>query len=153
MTEPIRQVWQDGKREQKVADYLSKEYNWEFYPTPRYYFVDYLVNKNKPNGYANYIGGLEVKWMNRPADSEVKFPFQKLQRMWMTEPLDDNPDAYNRIVVRYTDALLIIPANKLRSFEPVFGLTRADTMEYDFNIHFNATFHFPQYLKEIVIAE
>ena len=99
MTEPIRQVWQDGKREQKVADYLAREYNWEFYPTPRYYFVDYLVNKNKPNGYANYIGGLEIKWMNRPADSEVKFPFQKLQRMWMTEPLDDNPDAFNPIRV------------------------------------------------------
>ena len=151
--EPIRQVWQDGKREQLVADYLAKEYNWAFYPTPRYYFVDYLVNKLKPNGYANYIGGVEIKWMKSHAGSEVKFPYQKLQRMWLTEPLDDNPEAYNRIVIRYTDALLVIPARLLRSIPPVYGLSRADTQEHDFNIHFIATEDFPDYLEPIVIAE
>ena len=151
--EPIRQVWQDGKREQLVADYLAKEYNWAFYPTPRYYFVDYLVNKLKPNGYAKYIGGVEIKWMKSHAGSEVKFPYQKLQRMWLTEPLDDNPEAYNRIVIRYTDALLVIPARLLRSIPPVYGLTRADTQEHDFNIHFIATEDFPDYLEPIVIAE
>jgi hypothetical protein len=151
--EPIRQVWQDGKREQLVADYLAKEYNWAFYPTPRYYFVDYLVNKLKPNGYANYIGGVEIKWMKSHAGSEVKFPYQKLQRMWLTEPLDDNPEAYNRIVIIYTDALLVIPARLLRSIPPVYGLTRADTQEHDFNIHFIATEDFPDYLEPIVIAE
>ena len=151
--EPIRQVWQDGKREQLVADYLAKEYNWAFYPTPRYYFVDYLVNKLKPNGYANYIGGVEIKWMKSHAGSEVKFPYQKLQRMWLTEPLDDNPEAYNRIVIRYTDALLVIPARLLRKIPPVYGLTRADTQEYDFNIHFIATEDFLEYLEPIVISE
>jgi len=79
-TEPIRQVWQDGKREQLVADYLATANGWEFYKTPRYYFVDYLVNKLKPNGYANYIGGVEVKWMRSHSGTEVKFPYQKLQR-------------------------------------------------------------------------
>ena len=83
-TEPIRQVWQDGKREQLVADYLATANNWEFYKTPRYYFVDYLVNQLKPNGYANYIGGIEIKWMKSHSSSEVKFPYQKLQRMWLT---------------------------------------------------------------------
>jgi len=77
-TEPIRQVWQDGKREQLVADYLADANSWEFYKTPRYYFVDYLVNKLKANGYANYIGGVEVKWMKSHSSTEVKFPYQKL---------------------------------------------------------------------------
>ena len=151
--EPIRQVWQDGKREQLVADYLATANSWEFYKTPRYYFVDYLVNKLKPNGYANYIGGVEVKWMKSHSGTEVKFPYQKLQRMWLTEPLDDNPEAYNRIVIRYTDALLVIPARLLRNTPPVYGLTRADTQEYDFNIHFIATEDFADYLEPIVINE
>lgn len=151
--EPIRQVWSDGKREQLVADHLAKELNWEFYKTPRYYFVDYLVNKLKPNGYANYIGGVEIKWMNSPSSSQVKFPFQKLQKMWMTEPVDDNPDSFNRICIRYTDGLLLMPSYVLKPFEPIFGLTRADTQEHDFNVHFVATIDFPQYLKPTVISE
>jgi len=152
-TEPIRQVWQDGKREQLVADYLATAYNWEFYKTPRYYFVDYLVNQLKPNGYANYIGGIEIKWMKSHSGTEVKFPYQKLQRMWLTEPLDDSPDAYNRIVIRYTDALLVIPAKILRSIPPIYGLTRADTQEHDFNVHFVASKYFAHYLEPVVINE
>lgn len=153
MVEPIRQVFVDSTREKIVANYLSKKYNWEFYPTPKYYFIDFLVNQNQPNGYANYIGGLEVKWMRSPANSEVKFPFQKLQQIWLTEPVNDRPDSYNRIAIRYTDSLLLMPAKVLKRFDPIFGLTRADTNEHDFNIHFNATQDFPEYLLPIVINE
>lgn len=153
MVEPIRQVTGDGNREQLVANFLSKEYSWDFYPTPKYYFIDFLVNINHGNGYANYIGGLEVKWMNRSVNSEVKFPYQKLQQIWMTEPTNDREDAFNRIVIRYTDGLLLMPAKALRCFDPIFGLTRADTNEYDFNIHFNAAVDFPQYVLPVAINE
>ncbi len=79
--------------------------------------------------------------MKSHSSTEVKFPYQKLQRMWLTEPLDDNPDAYNRIVIRYTDALLVIPARLLRNIPPTYGLTRADTQEHDFNVHFMRGVH------------
>ena len=153
MAEPIRQVGGDGTREQLVASKLSEMFNWDFFPTPRYYFIDFLVNINHANGYANYIGGLEVKWLNRPTNSEVKFPYQKLQQIWLTEPATDRPDAYNRIVIRYTDGLLVMPAYALRCLDPIYGLTRADTNEHDFNVHFNATKDFPQYLLPVVINE
>ena len=153
MVEPIRQVKGDGNREQIIASFLSKEYSWDFYPTPKYYFIDFLVNINHGNGYANYIGGLEVKWMNRSTNSEVKFPYQKLQQIWMTEPTNDRDDAFNRIVIRSTDGLLLMPAKALRCFDPNFGLTRADTNEHDFNIHFNAAIDFPQYVLPVVINE
>jgi hypothetical protein len=153
MVEPIRQVSGDGTREQKVAHYLSETYSWDLYSTPKYYFIDFLVNKNHGNGYANYIGGLEVKWMKRPVNSEVKFPYQKLQQIWLTEPTTDRPDAFNRICIRYTDALLLIPAHVLRCLDPIFGLTRSDTNEHDFNVHFNAAVDFPDYILPVVIDE
>lgn len=153
MTEPIRHRFIDSTRERLVAEVLSNKFNWEFYPTPRYYFMDYLVNQNQANGYANFIGGLEIKWMRGPADSEVKFPYQKLQQMWLSEPANDRPDSYNRIVIRYTNGLLLAPAKVFKRFDPIFGLTRADTNEHDFNIHFNAKQDLPEYLLPIVINE
>ncbi len=57
----------------------------------------------KDGGYANFIGGLEVKWLNKSINDEVKFPLQKLQKMWLTEPVDDEPQAFNRICIRYND--------------------------------------------------
>lgn len=151
MTEPIRHRPEDTSRERRIADYLEFALNWDCVATPRFYFVDYLVNQNHSNGYANFIGSLEVKWRNAPADSVMKFPFQKLQQILLTEPLGDNPLAYNRICIRYTDSLLLIPAKALRGYQPIYGLTRADTQEYDFNIHFNASKEFANYLKPIVI--
>ena len=79
MTEPIRQVYGDGRKEKLVADWLATNFRWELYPTPKFYFMDFLVNQVKDGGYANYIGGLEIKWVNRSINDEVKFPFQKLQ--------------------------------------------------------------------------
>ena len=151
MFEPIRQMYGDGKREQVVADYLTEMFRWDLYKTPKYYFVDFLVNQNKDNGYASYIGGLEVKWLNRSCNDEVKFPFQKLQRMWLTEPISDDPKAFNRICIRYTDGLLLVPASAFRAATPVWGLTRADTNEFDFNINFVATTHLPEFLLPVIL--
>ena len=153
MTEPIRQAYGDGKREQAVVAELKKHYSWDFYKTPPFYFMDYLVNKTTPKGYANYIGGLEIKWLNMPSTGETKFPYQKLQRMLLTEPLDDNPEAFNRICIRYTNAFLLIPAFLLRPITPKFMQTRADTNEWDHNILFTASTDFPQFLTPISIKE
>jgi len=152
MTEPIRQVYGDGKREQAVVDELKKHYPWDFYKTPPFYFIDYLVNKTTPKGYANYIGGLEIKWLNMSCAGQTKFPYQKLQRMLLTEPLDDNPEAFNRICIRYTDAYLLIPAYLLRSIKPQYIQTRKDTNEWDHNLVFSAT-DYPQFLTPTVITE
>lgn len=153
MTEPIRQMYGDGKKEALVGNWLEQNFNWKCYPTPKYYFVDFLVNQLKDNGYANFIGGLEIKWFNRSVNAEVKFPFQKLQKMWLTEPIDDNPQAFNRICIRYTDAILLAPASAFRAAKPNWGLTRADTNEHDFNVHFIASVHLPEYIINEVIND
>jgi hypothetical protein len=153
MTEPIRQAYGDGKREAVVARWVESNFNWQCYATPKYYFVDFLVNQKKDNGYANFIGSLEVKWLNRPMNAEVKFPFQKLQKMWLTEPIDDDPQAFNRILIRYTDGILLAPAGAFRAAKPVWGLTRADTNEFDFNINFIASVHLPEYIIHEVIND
>lgn len=153
MTEPIRQVYGDNKREQHVTTELKKHYPWEFYKTPPFYFADFMVNKTTPKGYANYIRLLEIKWLNIPATAPTKFPYQKLQRLQLTEPLEDNPDAYNRICIRYTDSYLLIPARMLRAYKPVYMQTRADTNEHDHNIVFTAATDFKQFLKPVTIKD
>ncbi len=151
MTEPIRHVYGDTKREKLVADWLATNFKWELYPTPRFYFMDFLVNQVKEGGYANYIGGLEIKWVNRSINDELKFPFQKLQKMWLTEPIDDDPQSFNRICIRYNDGLLLAPASAFRHGRPLYGLTRADTNEYDFNVCFTAAVDLPRYVINTVI--
>jgi hypothetical protein len=153
MTEPIRHVYGDTKREKLVADWLATNFKWELYPTPKFYFMDFLVNQVKEGGYANYIGGLEVKWVNRSINDELKFPFQKLQKMWLTEPVDDDPKAFNRICIRYTDGILLAPASAFRLGRPIYGLTRADTNEYDYNVLFTAAIDLPRYVINQVINE
>lgn len=153
MSEPIRQVYGDGKREKLVADWLAESFRWELYRTPRFYFMDFLVNQVKNGGYANYIGGLEVKWVNRSVNDEVKFPLQKLQKMWLTEPTDEDPAAFNRICIRYNDGILLAPASAFRHGRPIYGLTRADTNEYDFNVRVVAAIDLPRYLINTVINE
>ena len=151
MTEPIRQVYGDYRKEKLVADWLAANFRWELYPTPKFYFMDFLVNQVKDGGYANYIGGLEIKWVNRSINDELKFPFQKLQKMWLTEPIDDDRQAFNRICIRYNDGLLLAPASEFRHGKPVYGLTRADTNEYDFNVCFTAAIDLPRYVINTVI--
>lgn len=156
MREPIRQVISDGDKEQRVANKLCKLLGWDAYKTPPYFPVDYLVNSlqdpNKPKGYANFIGSLEIKWINGKSDMVVKFPYQKLQKMWLLEPLiTDSPNAYNRICIRYVDGLLLIPASKLRTLEPVYELTRADTGEHDFNVHIKASDYPDNFMKVVVL--
>ena len=153
MTEPIRQLYGDSKKEALVANWLSTNFRWELYPTPRFYFMDFLVNQVKDGGYANYIGGLEVKWLNRSVNDEVKFPFQKLQKMWLTEPVDDDPQAFNRVCIRYTDAVLLAPASAFRLGRPIWGLTRADTNEYDYNVQFTASIDLTRYVINQVISD
>ena len=151
MTEPIRQVYGDGKKEKLVADWLAGNFRWDLYPTPKFYFMDFLVNQVKDGGYANYIGGLEIKWVNRSINDQLKFPFQKLQKMWLTEPIDDDPQAFNRVCIRYNDGLLLAPASEFRHGKPVYGLTRADTNEYDFNVCFTAAVDLPRFVINTVI--
>jgi hypothetical protein len=115
--------------------------------------MDFLVNQIKEGGYANYIGGLEVKWLNKSINDEVKFPLQKLQKMWLTEPVDDEPQAFNRICIRYTDGVLLAPASAFRHGRPVYGLTRADTNEHDFNVVFTAAHDLTRYIINAVIDE
>jgi hypothetical protein len=153
MAEPIRQVYGDGRKEKLVADWLAANFRWELYPTPKFYFMDFLVNQIKEGGYANFIGGLEVKWLNKSINDEVKFPLQKLQKMWLTEPVDDEPQAFNRICIRYNDGVLLAPASAFRHGRPIYGLTRADTNEHDFNVVFTAAHDLTRYIINAVINE
>ena len=155
MTEPIRQVFGDGRREQLVSDKLCSLLGWVSFKTPPYFPVDFMLNalkdKDKPEGYASFAGSLEIKWMNGYSVIVVKFPYQKLMKIWAMEPMiTDNPNAYNRICIRYTDGLLLIPAKKLRTLEPVYELTRADTGEHDFNVHIKASDYPDNFMKVIV---
>lgn len=153
MAEPIRQVARDRNNEDRVALKLLELLGWDSYTTPPYYPVDYLFNilqdKNKPEGYASFGGCLEVKWMSISSDKTVHFPYQKLQKIWLLEP-QHNDTAKNWVCIRYTDGLLLLPAKKLRTLEPVYELTRADTGEHDFNVHINAS-DFPEHFMKIVV--
>jgi len=148
MQEPIRQVWQDDWRSQVVAQGLHEIYpNWFFYPTPPFYFMDYHIQHRRSNGRENYIGDLEVKWLNQPASRPVKFPFQKLQKMLMTSPYNDN--AYHRICFRFNDGLLLIPAVQLGGIIPEWT-TRHDTGEYDLNVIFRVENYSDYWIEKVV---
>lgn len=151
MTTPIWQNSNDSSNERKVADKLAELLGWKFYTTPRFHWCDYHVNQTSKGGYENYIGDIEIKWMGIPSTEEVRFPLEKLQKLWMTEPMYDNPEAYNRVCIRYTDGLLLIPAKRLRMIEPQLSLTRADTGEMDFNVHFTAATDFPKNMMGIIV--
>lgn len=128
--EPIREVKGDVYKEQRLANFLTSRLSWKLMPTPRFYFTDYHINKVYQNGRENYIGDLEIKWLNSPSSYPAIFPFNKLQQMIIAPPYTDSPESYHRICFRFTDGLMIIPAKALAHLQPTLH-TRKDTNETD----------------------
>jgi hypothetical protein len=150
--EPIRQVPNDGRREQIAADFLSR-YNpqWKFYPTPRYYFTDFHMTKLHGNDRENYIGDMEIKWLRIDSSRPAIFPFNKLQNMLIAPPYTDNPEVFHRICFRFTDGTMIVPAQQLAHQIPQFHV-RHDTQERDLVVYVHRN-DYQQYWKDLVIEE
>lgn len=149
--EPIRQVWGDNKREQIVAAKLMEVLPWKLYPTPRFYFTDYHINQVQGNNRENYVGDLEIKWLNIPSSYPAIFPFNKLQQMLIAPPYTDSPDSFHRICFRFNDGMMILPVKELAHMKPELH-TRQDTNETDFVIRVNVS-DFTRYFKTIVVTD
>lgn len=128
--EPIRQVASDVGKEQRLATFLQQKLPWSLFPTPKFYFTDYHINRLYDHGRQNYIGDLEIKWLNIPSSAPAIFPFNKLQQMLIAPPYTDSPESYHRICFRFTDGLMMLPAKALAHLQPTFH-TRKDTNETD----------------------
>ena len=147
--EPIRQVVGDNEREQRLAAYLQQALPWSLFPTPKFYFTDYHINKLYDNGRQNYIGDLEIKWLNIPSTSPAIFPFNKLQQLLIAPPYTDSPESFHRICFRFTDGLMIVPAKALARLQPTVH-TRKDTNETDLVVWVRVD-EFLQWFRPIVI--
>jgi hypothetical protein len=147
--EPIRQVQSDNDKEQRMANYLQQNLPWSLFPTPKFYFTDFHINKLYENGRQNYIGDLEIKWLNIPSTSPAIFPFNKLQQLLIAPPYTDSPESYHRICFRFTDGLMIVPAKALAHLQPTVH-TRKDTNETDLVIWVRVD-EFLQWFRPIVV--
>lgn len=147
--EPIREVVGDNQREQRLAAYLQQALPWSLFPTPKFYFTDYHINKLYENGRQNYIGDLEIKWLTIPSTSPAIFPFNKLQQLLIAPPYTDSPESFHRICFRFTDGLMIIPAKALARLQPTVH-TRRDTNETDLVVWVRVD-EFLQWFRPIVI--
>lgn len=146
--EPIRQTWGDDLRAEIVAQELHlMNPEWYFYPTPPFYFTDYHVQRRRANGRENYIGDLEVKWLNATSEVQTKFPFQKLQKILIAPPYNDG--IQHKICFRYKDGLLLLPAVELGGIIPEYT-TRYDTNERDLNVLFYARDYKQYWIDKIV---
>jgi hypothetical protein len=76
--EPIRQVQGDTNKEQRVANFISQKMPWSLFPTPKFYFTDYHINRKHDNGRENYIGDLEIKWLNSPSTAPCNLSLQQI---------------------------------------------------------------------------
>ncbi len=79
--EPVRQVWGDNKREEVMARTLVQYQPWRLIATPKFYFTDFHIQRVYDGGRENYIGDLEIKWLNSSSQYPAIFPFNKLQQM------------------------------------------------------------------------
>jgi hypothetical protein len=149
--EPIRQVWGDNKREEVVARHLANLAPWKFIPTPKFYFTDFHIQRVYDNGRENYIGDLEIKWLNSSSQYPAIFPFNKLQQMLIAPPYTDNAESFHRICFRFSDGLMIIPVKKLAHLQPALH-TRKDTDETDLVVWVKVE-EFFNYFRPIVINE
>ena len=151
--EPIRQVFRDDKREEVVINALKENINneWQFYKTPPFYFMDFHLTRRRANGRENYLGDLEIKWLNAPASTPTKFPFQKLAKILIAPPYSDHKTIFHRICFRYNDGLLLIPAQELGGLVPEFTV-RHDTGERDLNIVFMVE-DYAKYWLELIVNE
>jgi hypothetical protein len=136
--EPIRQVSNDGRKEQVTAYHLAQLYpDWRFYTTPRFYFSDFHLTKAWGDGRENYIGDLEIKWLKNPIADGAVFPFEKLQKLIISPPYTDGEECFHRICFRFSDATAIVPVRELAADIPVWNI-RHDTQERDLVIKLNA---------------
>ena len=147
--EPIRQVQSDNDKEQRMANYLQQVLPWSLFPTPKFYFTDFHINKLYDNGRQNYIGDLEIKWLNIPSTSPAIFPINKLQQLLIAPPYTDSPESFHRICFRFTDGLMIVPAKALAHLQPTVH-TRRDTNETDLVIWVRVD-EFLQWFRPIVV--
>ena len=150
--EPIRQVVDDGRKEQIAAYHLSSIYpDWRYYSTPRFYFSDFHLTKAWGDGRENYIGDLEIKWLKTGLSDGAVFPFEKLQKLVIAPPYTDGTDCFHRICFRFSDATAIIPVMHLAGDIPVWNL-RHDTQERDLVIKLEPE-RLNSYLIPLVIPE
>jgi len=147
--QPIRQVNSDFTRELKVATYLEKVMPWSLTATPKFYFTDYHINRLYGNGRENYIGDLEIKWLNTSSNQIVIFPYNKLQLMAAVPVYTDSLDSYHRICFRFIDGLLLLPALNLLPLQPVL-FTRQDTQETDLVIKLQVS-NYKDYFRPVKI--
>ena len=77
--EPIREVVSDNAKERAMAAFLQEAMKWELFPTPKFYFTDFHIQRVYDNGRENYIGDLEIKWLNSSSQYPAIFPYNKLQ--------------------------------------------------------------------------
>jgi hypothetical protein len=149
--EAIRQVWGDNRREAVVAQHLTNLAPWKLIPTPKFYFTDFHIQRVYDNGRENYIGDLEIKWLNSSSQYPAIFPFNKLQQMIIAPPYTDNAESFHRICFRFNDGVMIVPAKKLAHLQPALH-TRKDTDETDLVVWVNVE-EFFNYFRPIIINE
>jgi hypothetical protein len=149
--EPIRQVWGDNRREAVVAQHLTRLAPWKLIPTPKFYFTDFHIQRVYDNGRENYIGDLEIKWLNSSSQYPAIFPFNKLQQMMIAPPYTDNAESFHRICFRFSDGVMIVPAKKLAHLQPALH-TRKDTDETDLVVWVNVE-EFFNFFRPIIINE
>jgi hypothetical protein len=136
--EPIRSAASDYSREVRLANYLQMRLPWVLTPTPKFYFTDYHINRKYEAGRENYIGDLEIKWLNTTSDFPAVFSYNKLQLLTAVPVYTDTPESYHRVCIRYTDGILLVPAKALMRFCEPTWYTRFDTGETDLVIRVNA---------------
>ena len=119
--EAIRQTDDLYKKEAFIASILELHLPWILTPTPKFYFSDYHITE-KQGDYGNYIGDLELKWVNGPSSMAVNFDYEKIQIMaGIRIPGADNPSAYHRVCFRFNDSLLMLPINALDHLKPTLN--------------------------------
>ena len=106
--EAIRVTQADYGREARLANYLQMRLPWVLTPTPKFYFTDYHINRKHDNGRENYIGDLELKWLNTPSELPAIFSYNKLQLMTAVPVYTDTPESYHRVCFRFSDGILLI---------------------------------------------
>ncbi len=147
--EPIREVVSDNAKERAMAKFLQEFMNWELFPTPKFYFTDFHILQLFDHGRKNYIGDLEIKWLNISSDIPAIFPFNKLQQMMIAPPYTDSPTSYHRVCFRFTDGILMLPIAELSRLQPEVH-TRKDTNETDLVVRVKVS-DYQRFFKPIVI--
>jgi hypothetical protein len=136
--EAIRATQADYSREARLANYLQTRLPWVLTPTPKFYFTDYHINRKYDTGRENYIGDLELKWLNTSSEMPAYFSYNKLQLMAAMPVYTDSPESYHRVCFRFNDGILLVPAKALMRFNEPTWFTRFDTGETDLVIRVNA---------------